>query len=262
MTEPEAESTETSGYWRATWIAALGTFAMIAVAILTTPLSLHASQLLATLGLFVVGLTCAKYYSLRLESMRPTPAGALVALVFGCGLGVFGTGAASLVSAGTDALLAGTELGETLQRVAESRQASLEELLFVDQPMMIPLVMLVIAVAPAICEEFLYRGVVPAALGEPRRAPRILFVGFLFAMMHVDPFAFFPLLVVGAGLQWYSERSGGWTSSAIAHFGLNGFNGIVLARLYGLEPPPPVLAAIMMISGLVVAILALRFARR
>lgn len=262
MTEQQSELTETTAYGRATWIAAAGTFAMVAVAVFTAPLSLHASQLLATVALLCVGFACARYYGLRIESLRPTPSGVLIALVFGCGLGIFGTGAASLVSAATEALFEGTAFGESLQRIAVSRQASLQQLLFVDRPTMIPLVMLVIAVAPAICEEYAYRGVVPAALNEPRRVPRILFIGFLFAVMHVDPFALLPLLVVGAGLQWYAERAAGWSSAAVAHFALNGFNGIVFARLYGLAPPPPGLAAAMMVVGLGAAAVGLRFARR
>jgi membrane protease YdiL (CAAX protease family) len=251
------------GYWRATWIAALTSFAMIVLAFGTRFLSLHTAQLIGTVGgLLGVGLFFKRYYKLEVPALRPSLAGAVLALLFGVALGIFGTGTSTLIQGLTEVLFSGTGFGQFVEELAKQRQDTLEDLLFLNQPTMIPLVLLVVALAPGICEEFVYRGVVPAALNEPRTLPRVAFIGFLFALVHIDPFSFFPLIAVGALLQLFAESSGGWTSSAFAHFALNAFNGVVFARLYGLETPPVLLAALMSVGGAGLALLLLKYGRR
>jgi membrane protease YdiL (CAAX protease family) len=236
---------------------------MIVLAFGTRFLSMHTAQLIGTIGgLFGVGYFFKRYYKLEVPALRPTFIGGVLALLFGVALGIFGTGTSTLIQGLTEVLFSGTGFGEFVEELARQRQDTLEDLLFLNRPTMIPLVLLVVALAPGICEEFVYRGVVPAALNEPRTLPRVAFIGFLFALVHIDPFSFFPLIAVGALLQLYAERSGGWTSSALAHFALNGFNGVIFARLYGLQTPPILLAAAMSIGGAGLALVLLRFARR
>lgn len=97
------------------------------------------------------------------------------------------------------------------------------------------LVVLVIAVTPAICEEFLFRGlifknfekVIPAAKS-------IFFTGLLFALFHFHPFNLIPLIILGIFLTFITYHSGSIYTSVICHF-LNNFVSAIAVYIFGSE---------------------------
>ena len=80
-------------------------------------------------------------------------------------------------------------------------------------------VIVVLAVVPAIAEEFLFRGLVQRSLQQsmtPMRAA--IFTGIIFGAYHLNPFSFVPLAVLGAYLGFLALRADSIWSSSAAHF--------------------------------------------
>lgn len=95
------------------------------------------------------------------------------------------------------------------------------------------LVVFVIAVTPAICEEFLFRGVILKNFERfsiPFRA--IVFSGLLFAFFHFHPFNIVPLAVLGFFLSFITYYSGSIYPAVICHF-MNNFTASLAYYLYG-----------------------------
>ncbi len=87
---------------------------------------------------------------------------------------------------------------------------SVPELLFV---------ILIIAVIPAIAEEFFFRGVIQRSL-EKGLNPVYGYVvtGIIFGMYHLNPFALVPLAVLGIYLGFLANKSDSIWVSSVAHF--------------------------------------------
>ncbi len=137
----------------------------------------------------------------------------------------------------------------------------LHDLLKPSGPLDTGLSLLAIAVAPAVCEELVFRGtVLPAFLkrGAPAAA---LLSSLLFGAIHVDltgggvslyrvPFA----VVVGLGLAAIRLRTGALGPAILAHATLNGitFIGVPLAEPFdgSLPDPRPLLGAALFLGGL------------
>jgi CAAX protease family protein len=95
------------------------------------------------------------------------------------------------------------------------------------------LVIFVIAVTPAICEEFLFRGLVFKNLEKitpPAKA--IFFTGFLFALFHFHPFNLIPLAILGIFLTLTVYHSGSIYTAVACHF-LNNFMSALAVFIYG-----------------------------
>lgn len=90
------------------------------------------------------------------------------------------------------------------------RSSSIPELLFV---------LVAVALVPAIAEEILFRGLVQrsfeAKLGG-RKA--VVMTGLIFAVYHLNPFSFIPLVVLGLYLGFLVYRSNSLWVSVAAHF--------------------------------------------
>jgi membrane protease YdiL (CAAX protease family) len=141
----------------------------------------------------------------------------------GLALAVFGTGALAVMAQLSPALAA---------RIANYSE-NLIALLQPDNTAMIPAVLVVVAVIPGICEEWLFRGVIRDMLMAWSRALRVFAVGLLFALIHVEPVVLLPLFYIGCVLTLLAERTSGWAIPAVAHFTLNAVNGIVTPRVLG-----------------------------
>jgi len=128
-----------------------------------------------------------------------------------------------------------------------------------------------VALAPAVCEELLFRGVaLPALVPLLRPAGAALASALLFGLIHVDavggelslyraPFAF----AVGLGLAALRLRSGSVVAPILAHAALNACTwGVTLVALLALGPDaaPPEEAGAPVLAGaqLAVGFLALR----
>jgi len=127
-----------------------------------------------------------------------------------------------------------------------------------------------IAVAPAVCEELLFRGVVLPALVRPLgAAAAVLATAVLFGAIHLDaaggalslyrvPFA----IAVGIGLGALRLRAGTTTAPIVAHALLNAATFAAAPftddPAQGLPEARPLVGAALFAAGLAVALLALR----
>lgn len=85
-------------------------------------------------------------------------------------------------------------------------------------------VIIVIAVVPALTEEFLFRGLIQRSFEKglgPVRA--IVLTGIIFGAYHLNPFSFVPLAVLGIYLGFIAHRANSLWSSVAAHFYNNAF---------------------------------------
>jgi sodium transport system permease protein len=97
------------------------------------------------------------------------------------------------------------------------------------------LLLLIIAVSPAICEEVLFRGVLVSGLRK--RMPQwatIVTVGILFGLFHLSVYRVLLTGMSGVFFTYLAVRSGSIYFSMIAHFALNG-----LSVLLETETMPP-----------------------
>ena len=97
------------------------------------------------------------------------------------------------------------------------------------------LVVFVIAVTPAICEEFFFRGIILKnfeRITKPLKA--ILFTGLLFAFFHFHPFHIVPLIALGYFLSFIVFYSGSIYPAIICHF-LNNFFAAYSVYSFGSE---------------------------
>jgi len=79
-------------------------------------------------------------------------------------------------------------------------------------------VLLVIAITPAICEEILFRGVVQGAFEQRLRLRwTFLLTGSIFAMFHLNPMSFIPLVFLGIYLSFLVWRGNSIFLGVIAH---------------------------------------------
>ncbi|CAN5469206.1 hypothetical protein BH10BAC5_BH10BAC5_12280 [soil metagenome] len=94
-------------------------------------------------------------------------------------------------------------------------------------------VVVVIAVTPAICEEFLFRGLVLFNLEKIKTPAISIFItGFLFAAFHFHPFNLIPLIILGVFLSFIVYHSGSIITSVICHF-INNFIAAFAVYYYG-----------------------------
>lgn len=97
------------------------------------------------------------------------------------------------------------------------------------------IVVLVVSVTPAICEEFLFRGFVLynfRKIAKPSIA--IFLTGFLFALYHFQPFNLVPLAMLGLYLGFVVYYSDSIITGIVCHF-LNNFVASYMLYKYGKE---------------------------
>ena len=115
---------------------------------------------------------------------------------------------------------------------------ALERLLMLgDHPMPLWIVLLAVAVTPAVCEELFFRGVVLSGLRSLGKWPAIAVSALLFAVAHASIYRLLPTLLLGLVLGYLVWKTGSIVVSMIVH-ALN--NGIVAV----LSQTPSVAAAL------------------
>lgn len=77
--------------------------------------------------------------------------------------------------------------------------------------------LLIIAVAPGICEEILFRGFMIRFYERYGVTVAIIASALLFAIFHLDPFRFLPVLLLGILLGYLTLRSGSIVNSMLSH---------------------------------------------
>ncbi len=96
-------------------------------------------------------------------------------------------------------------------------------------------VVFVIAVTPAICEEFLFRGLIFKNFERSMPAGKSLFLtGFIFAIVHFHPFNIVPLILLGFFLTYIVYYSGSIFTGVLAHF-INNYLSAYFIFRYGRE---------------------------
>ena len=102
-------------------------------------------------------------------------------------------------------------------------------------PLEFAVVILVIAITPAICEEFLFRGFVLTFFRKSMKAgPAIFLSGLLFALYHFQPFSLIPLVILGIYLSYIVYYSNSILTGIVVHF-LNNFFAAYFLYAYGKE---------------------------
>jgi sodium transport system permease protein len=111
-------------------------------------------------------------------------------------------------------------------------RALFDSLLAFDGPLDLLLVLLVVAVVPAICEEFLFRGFLQSGLVRAfESAPKgIAFTAMVFGAFHILPWRIPLLVVMGLFLGYVAHRGGSLLPAMLAH-ALNNTLSIVLPLL-------------------------------
>jgi sodium transport system permease protein len=98
----------------------------------------------------------------------------------------------------------------------------------------VPLVLLFLAVLPALCEEFLFRGLVLSGLRRDLgRLPGILATGALFGVVHRVPLAVVTVGLFGIVLSWMALHSGSLLVTILAHAT---WNAGLIAATHGYLP--------------------------
>jgi sodium transport system permease protein len=155
-----------------------------------------------------------------------------LAVVFGLGYSARETlalrwprwqGLAAATIVGVTAWLA---IGGIVVRLAPPPDAlvkALQRLLMLgDQPMPLWLVLLTVAVTPAVCEELFFRGVVLSGLRSLGQWPAITLSALLFAVAHASIYRLLPTLALGLALGYLVWRTGSILTGMIVHSLNNG----------------------------------------
>lgn len=108
-----------------------------------------------------------------------------------------------------------TQLINTIYPFPEEYLKNLSKLFELDMPMWRSI--LIIAIAPGVCEELLFRGLMPRFFEKYGIKVNIVLTALLFAAFHLDPFRFLPVFLLGMLLGYLTLRSGSIFNSMISH---------------------------------------------
>ena len=129
----------------------------------------------------------------------------------------------------------GQEAINQLRELFDALESATEKLVVATSFPEFLIIVFAIAVTPAICEEFLFRGLVFKNFEKiipPAKA--IFFSGLLFALFHFHPFNIIPLTVLGIFLSFIVYHSGSIYTAVICHF-LNNFISAAAVYVYGAD---------------------------
>ena len=129
----------------------------------------------------------------------------------------------------------GQEFLKQIKELLELLESATEKLVTANSFPEFLVILLVIAVTPAICEEFLFRGLVLKNFEKTFSATGAIFLsGTLFALFHFHPFNFIPLAILGIFLSLMVYHSGSIYTAVVCHF-LNNLISAAAVYIYGTE---------------------------
>lgn len=129
----------------------------------------------------------------------------------------------------------GQEFLKQLKDLLEMLESATEKLVTANTFTEFIIILLVIAVTPAICEEFLFRGLVLKNFEKIVPAAGAIFLsGVLFALFHFHPFNLVPLAILGIFLSLIVYHSGSIFTAVVCHF-LNNLISATAVYIYGTE---------------------------
>jgi len=122
-----------------------------------------------------------------------------------------------------------------IKELWDQLESSVMKIIAAHSPFEFAVVVFVICITPAICEEFLFRGFVLTNLRKTLRAGYAIFIsGLLFAIYHFQPFSLIPLILLGGYLGFIVYYSNSILTGVICHF-LNNFFAAYFMYAYGKE---------------------------
>lgn len=93
-----------------------------------------------------------------------------------------------------------------------------------------PVRLLIIGIAPAVCEEAVHRGVVLSGFDRLRSVwPRIIIMGLLFGLFHTDIYRFIPTMVLGMAITYAMIKTENLWMPMLLHFLNNGISVLATA---------------------------------
>ena len=105
-----------------------------------------------------------------------------------------------------------------------------------ERPDMLVPSLLMIAVAPAICEELLFRGYIQRQIERSAGVDwSLILSGFLFGAYHLQPTKLLPLALLGFYFAYLTWRTGSLIPAMIAHFCQNAF-AVIISNVYAVSP--------------------------
>lgn len=129
----------------------------------------------------------------------------------------------------------GQDVISQLKELFDLLETTTEKLVSADNIPEFLLIILVIAITPSICEEFLFRGLVFKNFEKVIPASKAMFfTGLLFALFHFHPFNLIPLMVLGIFLSFVLYHSGSMYTPVVCHF-LNNFLSAMAVFIYGTD---------------------------
>lgn len=124
---------------------------------------------------------------------------------------------------------------ELLEKLDKMVQKSYSELLAMDNFFDYLSIVISIALVPAFCEEFLFRGFVQSSFEKRFNIFwTVILTASIFAIFHFNPFAFIPLFALGAYFSYVVYLTDSIFISVILHF-LNNFFTITIFAIYKTE---------------------------
>ncbi len=127
------------------------------------------------------------------------------------------------------------QIMDFLETIDKLVQKSYKEILYMDNFLDYASIVLSVALVPAFCEEFLFRGFVQSSF-EKRFSIfwTIVITSLIFAIFHFNPFAFLPLFLLGAYFSYLVYLTDSIFYSVILHF-LNNFFTVTIYGIYKTE---------------------------
>lgn len=181
-----------------------------------------------------------------------------LALLFGAGVGVAG-------------VLAGAGLHSLTKEVLPARLVEMFDVgrVLMRSGLSQSVLIAVISLLPAFCEEVAFRGGLQSALmGRRSPARAVALSALVFAVFHLDPVRFPGVLLLGIAFGWLAWRTGSIWPSMVAHAVNNGtavLGLLVASKAAEVGPPEKVApdeAAALLLAGLLLYGLLVTAARR
>jgi membrane protease YdiL (CAAX protease family) len=127
-------------------------------------------------------------------------------------------------------------LPNQIRQLVDQFQKAIEEtykmLVTAHSPKEFLLVVLVVSITPAICEEILFRGLVQGNFEVPMSKKKaIIWTGIIFGAYHLNPFTFVALCALGIYLSYLVSVSGSILVPMAAHFTNNFVSTLILYKL-------------------------------
>ncbi len=146
----------------------------------------------------------------------------------------------------------GSEYIRQLKQVMDSMEATMLSLVISHSVQEFLFVLFVVAITPAICEEFLFRGLIFRNIEKILPAGTSIFLtGLLFAVFHFHPFNLIPLIVLGVYLTFTVYYSDSIYTAVFVHF-INNFISAGFVFFIGKESFDNPLAPVSENAGLLI----------